>query len=126
MTLMMRLEKMLSPRPMKDGVVRGSGFANASGAILGRTLGELTLEEVKDRCESLGARNIDSKADFSTVIPLFPRFPILLNLWFADEEFDGTARLLVDESADHYLSIEDAVTAGELIVQKLQNSENSA
>ena len=42
-----------------------------------------------------------------------------LKLWFADEEMPGSGRLLLDKSASHYLSVEDAVTAGELLLQKL-------
>ena len=50
------------------------------------------------------------------MLPFLPRWPVMLNLWFADDEFDGSARLLVDKSADHYLSIEDAVTVADIVI----------
>ena len=55
-------------------------------------------------------------AQCSTCSPLYP---MTLKLWFADEEMPGSGRLLLDKSASHYLSVEDAVTAGELLLQKL-------
>ncbi len=37
----------------------------------------------------------------------------------ADEEFPASGKLLLDASADHYLMIEDAVTAGQILIEKL-------
>ena len=53
--------------------------------------------------------------------PFLPNFPVTLKVWFADEEFDASARMLLDASADHYLTIEDAVTVGEILLEKLLN-----
>lgn len=41
------------------------------------------------------------------------------NIWFADEELEGSGRMLLNANAEHYLSVEDAVTAGELILEEL-------
>ena len=43
-----------------------------------------------------------------------------LKLWLPDEEFPASGRLLLDESEDHYLTIEDAVTLGETILSSLE------
>ncbi|MCI8730730.1 MAG: DUF3786 domain-containing protein [Lachnospiraceae bacterium] len=44
----------------------------------------------------------------------------MLNIWFADDEFDGTARMLVDKAADHHLTVEDAVTVGKVMISRLR------
>ena len=36
-----------------------------------------------------------------------------------DEEFPASEKLLQDASADHYLMIEDVVTAGQIVMEKL-------
>lgn len=48
-----------------------------------------------------------------------PNYPVWLKIWFADDEFPASGRLLLDASAEHYLSIEDAVTVGELLLKLL-------
>ena len=45
-------------------------------------------------------------------------------IWFADEEFPASGRLLLDESAPHYLTIEDAVTAASLILDRLTQANH--
>ena len=49
---------------------------------------------------------------------------VLLKVWFADEEFPASGRLLLDESAPHYLTIEDAVTVGSLILDQLTGAQH--
>ena len=43
-----------------------------------------------------------------------------MNLWFADDEFPGTGKLLIDSSAEYYLSVEDAVTVGMVLLEELK------
>ena len=50
----------------------------------------------------------------------------LPQVWFADEEFPASGRLLLDESAPHYLTIEDAVTVGSLILDQLTGAQHWA
>ena len=40
-----------------------------------------------------------------------------LNIWFADDEFGAVGSMLVDKSADNYLTIEDDVVAGEFMLR---------
>ena len=49
------------------------------------------------------------------------QYSIWLKVWFADDEFEASGKLLVSKSADHYLTIEDAVTVGELLLSKLKS-----
>lgn len=53
-------------------------------------------------------------------------YPVWLKVWFADEEFPASGRLLVDESAPSYLTIEDAVTVGALILDELTGAQHWA
>ena len=61
--------------------------------------------------------------DYSTRLPFLPMYPVTLNYWQADEEFPASGRLLLDSSAEHYLTVEDSVTVGELILQALTGSK---
>lgn len=45
---------------------------------------------------------------------------MLINIWFEDEEFPASGKMLLDGSADHYLTVEDAVTAGTLVLELLR------
>ncbi|MDY2660868.1 MAG: DUF3786 domain-containing protein, partial [[Ruminococcus] gnavus] len=50
-------------------------------------------------------------------------YPVWLKIWFADEEFEASGKLYLSRSADHYLSMEDAVTVGEVFLSKLKIQE---
>mgnify|MGYP005782995901 FL=1 len=76
------------------------------------------------RLDTLGARIVNGRADLSAELLLFPRYPFLLNFWMEDEEFPAAGKLLVDKSADHYLTIEDAVTAGDVLLRRLKDAEH--
>mgnify|MGYP005796112937 FL=1 len=47
-------------------------------------------------------------------------YPVTLKIWFADEEFAASGRMFLDGSAEHFLSVEDAVTVGDLILEEIQ------
>lgn len=78
-------------------------------------------EEVERVSRVLGAEKIPSKADLSVVFSFFPNYPVTVNIWFADEEFGPSGKMLLSESADHYLTVEDAVTAGEVLLKLLDS-----
>ena len=46
-------------------------------------------------------------------------------IWFADEEFPASGKIFLQDHADHYLSVEDAVTVGEILLQKLSEAFSS-
>ena len=91
---------------------------------LRRDLGILPPEELERRCRLLGAELLPSNADFCARFDFAPRYPVWLKVWFADEEFPASGRLLLDESAPHYLTIEDAVTVGSLILDQLTGAQH--
>ena len=110
----------------KDGLVRGGGLDRNTELIVRRDLGVLPREELARRCETLGAELLPSNADFCARFDFAPRYPVCLKVWFADEEFPTSGRLLVDEGAPSYLTIEDAVTVGALILDELTGAQHWA
>lgn len=104
---------------LPGGMVRGGGFDRESERILSMQLGNCSPNLVRKACEVLGAEIIESNADLSGVFYIFPFYPITLKLWFADDEISGSGKLLLNKSAEHFLSVEDAVTAGSLLLEVL-------
>lgn len=104
---------------MQGGLIRGGDFDRRAEEAITRLAGR-PPEQFKDACAALGASFPASNADLCAVFPFLPRFPLTLKVWFADDEFDASGRLLVNEGADHYLTIEDAVTAGEVLLGLLE------
>lgn len=103
----------------KDGLIRGSGFDRNAEVIIRNRLGILTEEELLRRSSLLGGQIIPANADLCVKFSYLPNYPLYLKIWFADDEFPASGRLLLDASAEHYLTIEDAVTIGELLLEKL-------
>ena len=99
----------------KDGIARGVGFDRKAEAVISGSV--FSPEELRRRCAELGGTEIPAPADYAVRLPFLPRYPVTLQIWFADEEFAASGRLLLDESAGHYLGMEDAVTVGELLLE---------
>ena len=111
---------------LKDGLIRGTGFDRTAEIELGKFLKGKDIEELKKILSTLGAKIVAGKADLSAELLLFPRYPFLLNIWLEDEEFPPSGKLLADKNADHYLTIEDAVTAGEVLLRRLKDAEHAS
>lgn len=103
---------------MKSGMVRGGGIDQKCELTI-RNLKGLSEDKVTNICKNIGGELIASNADIAFQIPFLPRFPVMLKIWLPDEDFPASGRLLLDSSADHYLTIEDAVTVAEIILEKL-------
>lgn len=103
----------------RDGMVRGGGFDRDVEMTVAQKLGRLSELELKKRCLGLGAEFLTSNADLCAEFSFAPNYPVWLKIWFADDEFPASGRMLLDASAEHYLSIEDAVTVGGLILGRL-------
>lgn len=108
---------------LKDGLIRGTGFDRTADIELGKFLKGKDIEDLKKILGALGAGFVDGRADLSAELLMLPRYPLRLNIWMEDEEFPATGKLLVDKNADHYLTIEDAVTAGEVLLRRLKDAE---
>ena len=115
-------DEMISFGNLKDGLIRGTKFDHTADMALARFLKGREPEQIKEVCRFLGAGFRDSNADLCAVFPFLPRYPVAVKIWFADEEFPASGKMLVSASADHYLTIEDAVTVGEVMLGKLEEA----
>ena len=104
---------------LPGGMARGGGFDRQSERILGQRLENGDPAQVRKACEMLGGEIKPSNADLCAVFSIFPYYPVTFKLWFADEDIPGSGRLFLDKSAAHFLSVEDAVTAGTLLMESL-------
>ena len=106
---------------MKDGLIRGTGFDRTADIELQRILKGKNPEQIKSVCQKMGTDFApNGNSDVCVVLPFLPQIPLVLKVWFADEEFDATGKLLLTASADHYLTIEDAVTVGEIALKQIK------
>ena len=103
---------------MKSGMVRGGGIDRRCELAF-QNIKNLSEDTLANICKSIGGKPIVSNADAAWRIPFLPQFPVTLKIWLPDEDFPASGRLLLDSSADHYLTIEDAVTVAELLLEKL-------
>lgn len=103
---------------MRSGMVRGGGIDRRCEQLIGSLKG-LNEDALAKIFERIGAESIASNADAAYRIPFLPNFPVVLKIWLPDEEFPASGRFLLDASADHYLTIEDAVTVAEILIEKI-------
>lgn len=104
----------------KSGMVRGGDFDRRAE----QAFHKLEPESLKKRCLALGGIEKCSKADLCVELPFLPNYPVTVHFWKSDEDFPASGRLMVDSTAPHYLTIEDAVTVGELILQELKEKND--
>lgn len=102
------------------GLVRGASFDRENNALIQRGIGKLDVETVRRAGRKLGAVEIPSKADLSLQFCFMPKFPFLLNLWSADEEFPAAGKVLCDRAAEHYLKVEAAGTIAGVLLRELE------
>ena len=105
---------------LKEGLIRGTKFDHDMEKELRRFLNRKTPDSVRKICKALGAEFTDGNADLCAVFHFLPKYPVWLKVWFADEEFEASGKFYVSKSADHYLSMEDAVTVGEILLTRLK------
>ena len=103
---------------MRSGMIRGGGIDRRCELVI-QDLKDLSQDTLAKICRSIGGEPVSSNADAAYRIPFLPRFPMTLKIWLPDEEFSASGRLLPDAVADHYLTIEDAVTVAEIILERI-------
>lgn len=118
--------KLISFSQIKDGLVRGGAFDKTAEKEFEKILKNVCEEKIEFAIKSLGGVQKTSKADFCVEIPFLPMYALTLNIWFADDEYPASGKLLLDESADHYLTIEDAVTVGDIFLRRLSEAIKSS
>lgn len=117
-------EQMITFGGLKDGLIRGTKFDHDMEKELRGFLSRKTPDGIRKICKALGAEFTDSNADLCAVFHFLPNYPIWLKVWFADEEFEASGKFYVSKSADHYLSMEDAVTVGEILLSRLKAQDD--
>ena len=77
-------------------------------------------------CEALGGKPMPM-GDIAYSIEVFDGLPLMIQLWFGDEDFPARARLLWDENALMYLKYETMYFAREVLLSRLKREmEESA
>lgn len=104
---------------LKDGLIRGTKFDHDTERALADLFSDKTPDQIARACAHLGAEFTDGQADLCAVFHVLPRYPVWLKVWFADDEFETSGNLFVSRSANHYLTVEDAVTVGSLLLSEL-------
>ena len=76
-------------------------------------------EDFRKACVALGGKPL-STGDIAYSIEVFDGLPLLVQLWFGDEEFPASLRFLWDENALMYLKYETMYYARELLLERLK------
>lgn len=105
---------LISYRETENGNVYYPAFLRESIKPLGEKLAVLPAEVIKEACLKLGGR-LTSGADICAVFDFLPRFPVTVKIWLADEEVTGSANILFNPAANHYLHTEDIAGTGDIV-----------
>jgi len=62
-----------------------------------------------------------SLGDVSLTVPVFPKVPVTIVLYLADEEFSASAKIFYRRDITNYLSVEDVAVLAGIVVSKLKN-----
>ena len=111
--------KLMTFSEYKDGVIRGTRFDREVDAAVQKYAAKFSKDELIRRLSDMGAEIIPSNADICAKLYFLPRYPVFIKIWFADDEFPASGKMLIDKSANCYLPLEDAITAGDIILKKL-------
>ena len=83
---------------------------------------EANPESFRKACEALGGKPFP-QGDIAYEIEVFDSLPIVVQLWFGDEEFPANLRFLWDENALMWIKYETMHYAKDLLLQRIE--ENS-
>ncbi len=109
----------ISLQQMRGGLSRGQGFDTEIGKMFRRKFSDCSCSQFAQACRELGGTVIDGRGDVTAVIRYAPMFPVTVNFWEADDEFQASGKTLVDLSAEHYLGTEAAGSACKALVSAL-------
>ena len=84
---------------------------------------EQNPEDFRKACEALGGVPFPN-GDIAYVIEVFDGLPLVIQLWFGDEEFPAGLRFLWDENALMYIKYETMHYAKGLLLQRLAEKMN--
>lgn len=76
-------------------------------------------EGFRNACETLGGTPFE-KGDIAYILEVFDGLPLVIQLWFGDEEFPAGLRFLWDENALMYIKYETMHYAKGLLLERLR------
>ena len=82
-------------------------------------------EAFRAACEALGGKAVPS-GDIAYRIEVFDGLPVMLQLWFGDDEFPPNLRLLWDENALMYLRYETMYYAKGLLLEQIKEKMDTS
>lgn len=106
--------ELITYRETDQGQVFYSAFYKTCILPLAERLAGEDPQKIKRACGDLGGV-CENTNDITAFFSFFPRFPVTVKIWLKDEELTGSANILFDSSANHYMHTEDIALAGELI-----------
>jgi hypothetical protein len=116
--------KLISFKEIPSGEFYYPAFARRSIEPLLKTF-STNLQAFKSIAEGLGGKPV-AVGDAGIKIFVFPRIPVTLVLWFADEEFPPDLQILFDASITEFFSTEDiAVLSQEVMVRMIKSYYSS-
>ena len=113
-------DELLAFGDLKDGLIRGTKFDRKMERELCSFLNGKRREQLCSLVTVCGGTVVESNADICARFDFLPFYPLWLKIWLADDEFEASGKLLLSRSADHYLTVEDAVTVGGIFLSKLR------
>lgn len=94
-------------------------FDGSAGAFAHHT------QELKAACEKLGGK-AGTVGDVSYEIPMFDFFPVMLQFWDADEEFDAVLKIMWDRRTLDYMRYETTWYAAGRLLERISELMNQA
>lgn len=76
------------------------------------------LDSFSRSCLACGGREVE-EGDLTYELPMFPRIPVRLILWQADDEFPARVSFLFDKTADRHLRLDALWAVGKAIEESL-------
>lgn len=113
-----KLDGRFVPASEFEGVVlsasSGNGiFSGQASYFAGR------CEELRQACLKLGGKPA-AIGDVSSILPLFDFFPVMVQFWDADEEFDAVLKFMWDKNATDFMHYETIAFATGHLIERLK------
>lgn len=106
--------QLISYRELENGHVFYPAFLRESIQPLAKKFSLEPAGNIKRAGLELAAL-FEEKADICAIFDFLPRFPVTVKIWLKDEEIPGSANILFDAAANHYLHTEDIAVVGNLV-----------
>lgn len=103
----------------KTAYLGGNLFDGSAKAFTHRT------EGLKAACEQLGGK-AGAVGDVSYEIPMFDFFPVVLQFWDADDEFDAVLKIMWDRRTLDYMRYETTWYAAGRLLERISELMNQA